>query len=79
MNDSKAGRVVFEYKGNKYVVCEQVKMKNPETREWLPSVMYRRLDIENGDKYVREDTEFQLRFKLIGCLDGNGNLRRLPE
>jgi hypothetical protein len=53
---------MYKYKGNEYEVFKQVKMKNPETREWDDAIIY--MD-RKGDLYVRERNDFLNKFKEV--------------
>jgi len=56
--------LVYEYKGNDYLILDTVDMKNPETREWQKAVVY--INLKNPEiTYVREQDEFLKRFKPI--------------
>jgi hypothetical protein len=64
--------MVFDYKGEKYKVINELKMKHPTTREWVDAFLYtpiqRTLDLEELETpqlYVREKSEFLERFKKI--------------
>ena len=47
---------VFNKTGNSYLVLEEGEMKDPSTREWLKSVVYKSL--ETGNIYTRELNDF---------------------
>lgn len=51
----------FIYKGKKYTVQRIVKMKHPETREWIEAVEYNDWEVLNF--YVREKSDFLNKFK----------------
>jgi hypothetical protein len=53
---------IYYYKGFEYRAIEEVKMKDPVTREWVDAVQYRRrADRENI--YVRERKDFLEKFE----------------
>lgn len=47
---------VYNYKNKRYLVEEEVQMKNPETRKWEPAYIY--IQLETGLKFCREKEEF---------------------
>lgn len=66
--------VKFKRTGNLYLVLEcECKMKHPETREWISSVIYRGYKVKVADGYiddpekkvwVRELKDFQDKFEV---------------
>lgn len=53
---------VFNKTGNSYLVIEEGEMKDPSTREWLKSVVYKSL--ETGNIYTRELNDFLNKFSI---------------
>ena len=53
----------FTYKGKHYFIEEFAEMKDSTSREWLPCVIY--VQIENGEKYIREEEEFWKLFRPV--------------
>ena len=53
----------WSYKGNEYRVIRKVALKHPETREWVPAVVYLGVNDPVGVEFCREDSEFKKRFK----------------
>jgi len=53
----------FEYKGNEYLVLGEVKMKHPETREWVDAIRYHTEGVNL--EFVREKKEFLKLFKRV--------------
>ena len=47
-----------------YRIMEFCRMKNPTTREWVDAVIYR--NISTYENFVREKTDFEDKFKLVG-------------
>lgn len=47
-----------------YRIMEFCRMKNPTTREWVDGVIY--ANNETGKLFVREKTDFEDKFKLVG-------------
>lgn len=71
---------IVEYDGtkNRYLVLsDNARIKHPETREWMPGVIYQEYkhltsngyyeDVATPNIYVREKEEFKQKFSL--CLD----------
>src|SRR4051812_5811039 len=56
---------IYEYEGKRYEVLGLAKLKHPETRAWLPAVVYRPESIA-GENFIRLASEFFARFKLVG-------------
>lgn len=52
---------------NYYVLVGKAKMKHPVTREWVDSVLYMTWPkrAPGGDIYVREESDFRLRFTEV--------------
>jgi len=53
----------YTYKGNHYIVEHVAEMKDPDSREWIPCVIY--VQVENKERYVREAEEFCKLFKPV--------------
>lgn len=47
-----------------YRIMEFCRMKNPTTREWVDAVIYR--NIRTYENFVREKSDFEDNFKLVG-------------
>ena len=47
-----------------YRILDFCRMKNPTTREWIDAVIYH--NIRTYEKYVREKSDFEDKFKLVG-------------
>ena len=54
--------VNYEYKGKKYTVQRELKMKDPTSRKWLDAVIYKAW--HTGEFYCRDKQEFLQKFEL---------------
>lgn len=59
---NKALRWLYPKNGHKYAIVNQgvTRMKNPTTKEWIDAIIY----TDGKGFYVREDSEFNKKFKL---------------
>lgn len=54
---------MYTYKGQKYEIFKEGRMKNPTSRIWEDAIIY--ISDKDGTLYVREKTEFYNLFKPI--------------
>lgn len=58
----------FEYKGKNYtLIADEVMLKHPVTREFLPAVLYKN---QEGLMFCRLKSEFLAKFKKVNNLTG---------
>ena len=53
----------YTYKDKLYYIESTCELKNPQTRNWEKAVVY--ISLENSNRYVRSEEEFNERFKLV--------------
>jgi hypothetical protein len=57
---------LYEYKGQKYWLLEEILSKDPVTRDWVPYYLYRLYPDGGGQKsFTRSKSEFLDRFTKV--------------
>ncbi len=56
--------ILYKYKGERYVLHMKARRKCPETRDWIPVVLYFNVN-KASQIFVRDEVEFLERFEEI--------------